>query len=367
MPSKENKVSGARIEIRNLVKNFDAVKAVDNLSLVVESGSFLTFLGPSGSGKTTTLNMIAGFETPTRGEIIFDGKPITSDPPYKRNIGMVFQNYALFPHMTAGQNIAYPLKMRRLDKKAIHEKVNEILEIVKLAGFGNRYPKQLSGGQQQRIALARALVYKPTLLLMDEPLGALDKKLREHMQIEIKHIQNQLGITVIYVTHDQEEAMTMSDRIAILNNGRLEQLGSPLEIYNRPNNQFIADFIGETNLLDGEIRIENNMPVLELSDLKARFPLSAETTYPAGKIQVSIRPEKIWLEKISNTDSSFSGKITELIYVGESTKYIVQSCGKTITIKKQNSTETLLLRRGDEVSVCINPVDLVIFQNRKNH
>jgi len=279
---------------------------------------------------------------------------------------MVFQNYALFPHMTAGQNIAYPLQMRHLDKSVIREKVQEILSIVQLSGFEARYPKQLSGGQQQRIALARALVFRPTLLLMDEPLGALDKKLREHMQIEIKHIQNQLGITVIYVTHDQEEALTMSDRIAILNDGKLEQVGSPSRIYNRPQNNFTADFIGETNLLDGEIHMEGNLPIIELEGMGARFELSPEEGYSKGKVSVSIRPEKLWIENSETDHPGLQGEIQELIYVGESTKYIVKTPGKPITIRQQNRTESTLLKRGDRVEVGIIPNDLIIFQESKN-
>ena len=223
--------TGAGLRLENLTKRFGDLAAVDGIDLEVECGEFVTLLGPSGSGKTTTLLMIAGFESPTEGQILLDDDPITYTPPYQRDVGLVFQHYALFLHMTVFKNIAFPLEMRRLDKSTIQRRVNQALDMVRLRGYGSRYPKQLSGGQQQRIALARSTVFNPRLLLMDEPLGALDKKLREELQLEIKHIQASLGITVIYVTHDQEEALTMSDRIAVMNHGRIEQVGLPHELY----------------------------------------------------------------------------------------------------------------------------------------
>jgi putative spermidine/putrescine transport system ATP-binding protein/spermidine/putrescine transport system ATP-binding protein len=288
-------IIGAQVEVRSLAKHFGTVKAVDDISFAAEPGSFLTLLGPSGSGKTTTLNIIAGFESPTAGEVFLGSESITTIPTYKRNIGMVFQNYALFPHMTVAENIAYPLKMRRVSKSQIDQMVAEAMQMVQLEGFGDRAPKQLSGGQQQRVAIARALVFNPPLLLMDEPLGALDKKLREQMQIEIKRIQKQTGITVIYVTHDQEEALVMSDQIIILNKGRLQQIGSPTEIYDKPQNRFVADFIGETNLLDAEIRKENAHFIVDLYDFDAQFEAPSELAFVPGKISISIRPEMLWL------------------------------------------------------------------------
>ncbi len=361
MPFGEHEVVGSKVEVRDLVKDFGSVRALDRLSLFIEAGSFLTLLGPSGSGKTTTHNLIAGFESPTSGEVFIDGKPITLKPPHRRNIGIVFQNYALFPHLTVADNIAFPLQMRRFSKDKIREEIKGALQMVQLQGYEDRYPKQLSGGQQQRIALARALVFRPPLLLMDEPLGALDKKLREQMQIEIKHIQKRLGITVIYVTHDQEEALTMSDRIAILNKGKLEQESFPLEIYERPRNRFVADFIGETNLLEGKVWKEQDQFMMELYGLGARFPLPSEKGGVQGEICVSIRPEKLRIGTNGEGQPGFPGEVEEIIYVGESTKYIVKTAAERVVIKHQNRQDALLFGRGDRVTVHLNPVDLTIF------
>jgi spermidine/putrescine ABC transporter ATP-binding subunit len=250
---KEIRNMGHQLELINVSKLFGDVRAVDNVSLGIQHGEFLTLLGPSGSGKTTTLNMIAGFEVPTGGEILLEEDNITTVAPNNRGIGMVFQNYALFPHMTVFDNIAFPLKMRKTPSANIRKLIDEALAQVKLPAFESRYPHQLSGGQQQRIALARAIVFKPKILLMDEPLGALDKKLRDHMRLEIKHLQESLNITVIYVTHDQEEALTMSDRIAIMNEGKIIQLDTPEVLYESPANLFVADFIGESNFLNGRV------------------------------------------------------------------------------------------------------------------
>jgi spermidine/putrescine ABC transporter ATP-binding subunit len=359
MPPVKNDIIGAQVEVLSLAKHFGSVKAVDDVTFSVEPGSFLTLLGPSGSGKTTTLNIIAGFESPTSGEVLLGSDSITSIPTYKRNIGMVFQNYALFPHMTVAQNIAYPLQMRRLNKAQIDQNVAEALQMVQLEGFGERYPKQLSGGQQQRVAISRALVFKPPLLLMDEPLGALDKKLREQMQIEIKRIQNQTGITVIYVTHDQEEALVMSDQIIILNNGRLQQIGSPKEIYDRPQNRFVADFIGETNLFDAEIRKENHHFMVELINLDTQFKAPMDLALSPGKASISIRPEMLWLEDKTTERNGIAGQIEELIYVGESTKYIVAVLDKQVVIRQPRRTETGRFSKGDPVTILFNIADMV--------
>ncbi len=240
--------SGASVVLDHLDKRFGGIVAVDDLCLSIDPGEFITFLGPSGSGKTTTLMLIAGFEFPTAGEIFVDGAPIVRTPSYRRNIGMVFQNYALFPHMTVAENVGFPLKQRGVDRETIAKRVAEVMETVQLAGYQARYPRQLSGGQQQRIALARAIIFNPRVLLMDEPLSALDKQLREGLQLEIKRLHERLGITFIYVTHDQREALVMSDRIAVMNNGRIEQLGSPGNLYDRPANRFVATFVGEFEL-----------------------------------------------------------------------------------------------------------------------
>jgi len=285
---------GATVGIYNLVKRFGEVVAVDNISLEVKPGEFVTLLGPSGSGKTTTLMMIAGFEIPDSGEISIDGEPIMFKPAYKRGIGMVFQNYSLFPHMTVERNIGFPLRMRKVGKEEMSEKIREALKLVRLSGYEKRFPRQLSGGQQQRIALARALVFNPYVLLMDEPLGALDKKLREHMQLEIKQITQALSITVIYVTHDQSEAMTMSDRIAVMNEGKIEQIGSPTEIYDNPVNYFVADFIGESNFIKGRIEQQRDQTCLFVSDGGMRFvALSGKDKPPGKEAHLVVRPEKI--------------------------------------------------------------------------
>ena len=281
------------VQLTELVKAYPGVVAVDRLTLEIREGEFMTFLGASGSGKTTTLSMIAGLTLPTSGEILLNGQDVTFIPPHKRNIGMVFQNYALFPHMTVYENIAFPLKMHKVSKEEIDKRVRQALHMVQLPQHGDRYPSQLSGGQQQRIALARALSFEPGLILMDEPLGALDKKLRQHMQIEIKHIQEELGFTTIYVTHDQEEALTMSDRIAVLRDGKLEQVGSPEELYEEPKTLYVADFIGESNIFSAS--------VLEVKDERLLLQLPGGHSFHAlkciGKIKgpgasVAIRPEK---------------------------------------------------------------------------
>src|SRR2546428_5589183 len=250
-PAGRFRIRAATLEVRGLVKAFGETRVVDDVSFKIDSGMLLTLLGPSGSGKTTTLRMIAGFEEPTSGEIRVGGELITDTPAHKRNIGVVFQQYALFPHLTVFQNVAYPLEMRRRSKAETRTRVEAALGLVRRQGFESRYPKQLSGGQQQRVALARAIVFEPPVLLMDEPLGALDKRLREVMQVEIRHLQKQLGITTVSVTHDQVEALVMSDVIAVLDGGALQQIGPPLEVYRRPANQFVADFIGESDLLSG--------------------------------------------------------------------------------------------------------------------
>src|SRR5215216_3040300 len=244
---------GARVIFDQIEKRYGSVIAVDGVSLDIAPGEFLTLLGPSGSGKTTTLMMLAGFEIPTAGEIFVDEDPIASVPPYRRNIGMVFQNYALFPHMTVGENIAFPLQMRKMSRAEITRQTTAVLALVGLPRYEGRYTRQLSGGQQQRVAVARALVFNPRVLLMDEPLGALDKQLRESLQLELKRLHERLGVTIIYVTHDQGEALVMSDRIAVLHRGRIEQIGLPTELYERPATRFVAAFLGESNFLAGRV------------------------------------------------------------------------------------------------------------------
>lgn len=284
----------SNIHIEDLTKQFGSVTAVNNISLDIRKGEFITLLGPSGSGKTTTLMMIAGFVFPSSGDIRMGDESIISTPAHKRNIGIVFQNYSLFPHMTAYENIAFPLKMRKLDSRIVREKVMSILDLVELSELENRYPKQLSGGQQQRVALARALVFSPPILLMDEPLGALDKKLREGMQLEIKRIQEKFQITTVYVTHDQSEALTMSDRIAVMNNGRIEQIGTPEELYENPKSRFVAGFIGKSNFLVGRISGEDEQSFHLTSEDGVSFNISKKKNIKVGdSITAAIRPEKL--------------------------------------------------------------------------
>jgi putative spermidine/putrescine transport system ATP-binding protein len=330
---------GARMGIYNVTKFYkNNFKAVDNVNLDIQKGEFLTILGPSGSGKTSLLKLIAGFEDISEGSITLNGQDISKQEPYLRNIGMLFQNYALFPHMTVFENVAYPLKIRKLTKAEIKEKVNDILELVQLTAFSDRYPKQLSGGQQQRVALARAIVFNPPLLLLDEPLGALDKKLRQSMQIEIKRIQEAVGITTISVTHDQEEALTMSDRICVMKDGRVMQVDTPEGLYRRPENQFVAQFIGEINLLDGEIEnVEGGKAFVRLSD-HIVSPVDVEShPHHAGEkdILLAIRPEEIRITTEKGTyETEFEVKVKDSIYVGEALKVIASSpFGKDLSIK----------------------------------
>lgn len=313
------------LQLIQLKKQFNTVVAVDNVSLDIGEGEFLTLLGPSGSGKTTVLNMIAGFEFPSGGDVVLQGKSINSLLPEKRNIGMVFQNYALFPHMTVFDNIAFPLKMRKLPKPEIRQRVERALDLVQLVGYESRLPKQMSGGQQQRIAVARALVFDPPLLLFDEPLGALDKKLREHMQLELKRIHTRLKRTMIYVTHDQEEALVMSDRIAVMNSGRIEQVGPPDELYDRPANKFVANFIGESNLIEGTAgHHKEHQLTLRLDDGK-KIRIDWHARIEAGrKVCFCIRPEKLFFVDDTYAGSCLSGVIEEAIYVGETKRYTIR-------------------------------------------
>jgi len=341
------------LQLKNLSKHFGAVVAVDNVSLDIEDGWFLTLLGPSGSGKTTILNMIAGFEFPTSGDVILQGKPINLLLPEKRNIGMVFQNYALFPHMTIFENVAFPLKMRKFPKAEIGERVEKALELVQLGGYEDRKPQQLSGGQQQRIALARALVFDPPLLLLDEPLGALDKKLREHMQIELKHIHTRLKRTMIYVTHDQEEALVMSDTIAVMNQGRIEQVGSPDELYEKPANAFVAGFIGESNFIQGHVvDRKGDLLTLKTSDgSKLQLIWDGEVKLQE-EVSFCLRPEKMFFVDESHSESSLTGTVEEVIYVGETKRYKIRiSKDKTINVREMSVKTGGGHKEGEKVKI----------------
>ena len=301
----------------------------------------MTLLGPSGSGKTTSLMMLAGFETPTAGEILLDGRSLNRLPPHKRDIGMVFQNYALFPHMTVAENLAFPLSVRGLSRTDSTERVKKALSMVQLDSFRNRYPGQLSGGQQQRVALARALVFEPQLVLMDEPLGALDKQLREHMQMEIKHLHQRLGVTVVYVTHDQGEALTMSDRVAVFHQGEIQQIADPRTLYEQPSNTFVANFIGENNRISGQLLSrDGERCVISLARGEQVEALAVNVGAVGTPVTLSIRPERVRLNGHSeNCRNRFSGRVAEFIYLGDHVRIRMEVCGKEDFFIKQPVAE----------------------------
>jgi putative spermidine/putrescine transport system ATP-binding protein len=322
-------------------KTYDGLaRVVDRLDLDIERGEFLTLLGPSGSGKTTTLMMLAGFETPTEGEILLEGKPLSRLPPHRRAIGMVFQNYALFPHMSVADNIAFPLTVRGMARDEVARRVERALDMVQLPAFGERRPAQLSGGQQQRVAVARALVFEPKLVLMDEPLGALDKQLREQMQLEVRRLHQRLGVTMIYVTHDQHEALTMSDRIAVFHRGRVQQLDTPERIYEQPANAFVARFIGENNRLEGRIEgVDGNRCTVRIAG-DALVEGSLATPLPAGaSVMMSLRPERVQIgaaaPTIANGHCRLTGRLREVIYLGDHVRArIVLPSNDDFTVKR---------------------------------
>jgi putative spermidine/putrescine transport system ATP-binding protein len=354
---------GGRLILRSLTKRYLGMTAVDGIHLEVASGEFVTLLGPSGSGKTSTLMMIAGFTPPTSGEIMIDDRPITGVPPEKRNIGVVFQNYALFPHMTVERNVGFPLKMRGVAREDIRKRVGATLELVRLSGLAERLPRELSGGQQQRVALARALVFNPGILLMDEPLGALDKKLREQMQLELKRIHSELSVTVIYVTHDQEEALTMSDRVALINEGRIEQLGRAEELYERPASRFVAEFIGESNLIEGRIAPGSDGLDVLVTDSGIRLPIARILRgRPDGRALLVLRPEKIALLPTDTVAAgTVCGTVRELTYVGDFTRYRIElDDGVVITTKRPNSRDVVRAGEGDTVQLRWHPEDTCV-------
>ncbi len=311
------------VEIRKVNKYYSGNHVVKDLDLCVNEGEFLTMLGPSGCGKTTTLRMIAGFEEPSGGEILVEGESIQNREPYERNVNTVFQSYALFPHMTVAANIGFGLKMKGVNKRRIRERVEEMLSLVQLVGYEKRMPAQLSGGQKQRVAIARALINNPRVLLLDEPLGALDMKLRKQMQVELKRLQKKLGITFIYVTHDQEEAMTMSDRIAIMNGGVLEQLGRPDEIYEHPRSRFVADFIGESNILEAYVTNAGN-DMLQLTMECGNGIGKGADFFDGELVYISIRPEKVQLSDAAMPGFSMPGVVREYMYMGQILKALVE-------------------------------------------
>ena len=349
------------IHIRGLTKKYDQMYALDSVDLEVRSGEFLTLLGPSGSGKTTLLMAIAGFNRPDAGSIRFGETEMILTPPHRRNVGMVFQSYALFPHMSVAENIAFPLKLRGIDAKEIDERVATALATVQLSGLGKRNIDQLSGGQRQRVALARAFVFRPRILLMDEPLSALDKKLREQMQIELKHLHEQLGVTTVYVTHDQREALTMSDRIAVINHGRLAQVDTPHGIYNQPANAFVADFIGESTMLP-LTRDDSGSYFFEKHLIATDYPADAGNSYC-----LVIRPERLFLirDEAVDTDQTimFSGVVREFVFQGETAFALTSISEKhdlSFRFGTDHSSYENMMRPGDKVSLGLNRRDVII-------
>jgi spermidine/putrescine transport system ATP-binding protein len=345
-------VSGGEVELINLVKSYGIVRAVDSINLHIPGGEFFSLLGSSGCGKTTTLRMIAGFEQPTSGQILLDGVDMTGTPPHKRHVNTVFQNYALFPHLNVYDNVAFGLRRQRVETSEVKRRVGEALELVQLTGFEKRKPAQMSGGQQQRVALARALILKPAVLLLDEPLGALDAKLRKQLQIELKQLQQQVGITFIYVTHDQEEALTMSDRIAVMSHGKVEQVAPPVQVYEEPSTVFVADFLGVSNLMtaiahgaDVQGRCRVRLGSFELSAGRGDQSFS-------GNTKITIRPERIRLETHGTSgENRVPGMVERWVYLGNAVQLIVRlATGEKLQVLMQNTGDNIPFSQGTPVN-----------------
>ena len=351
-------------------KSYDGItRVVDDLDLDIERAEFLTLLGPSGSGKTTTLMLLAGFEAPTGGEILLEGKSLSHVPPHQRNIGMVFQNYALFPHMSVAENIGFPLSVRGVPAAEIAGRVERALDMVQLAGFGRRRPAQLSGGQQQRVAVARALVFEPKLILMDEPLGALDKQLREQMQLEIRRLHRRLGVTMVYVTHDQSEALTMSDRIAVFHRGRIQQLDTPKQMYEYPKSAFVARFIGENNRLEGSTEATaDGRCTIRIRDSDTRIEGTlVESVANGGAVTVSLRPERVQIRAAGHTigehdGCALAGTLREVIYLGDHVRARVMLAGsEEFMVKRPISEAHAIPDVGAAVEVLWQPEHCRVF------
>lgn len=356
-------MAGTNVKIKGIYKSYKDVKVLKNVDLEIEKGDFLTILGPSGAGKTTLLKMIAGFEEPDTGTVAVNGENILVKPVHKRNIGMLFQNYALFPHMTVKENIAYPLKIRKYSKADIKEKVEEMLSYIQMEEYGERYPRELSGGQQQRVALGRAIVFNPDVLLLDEPLGALDKQLRKQMQIEIKRIHEERGLTTISVTHDQEEALTMSTKVCIMKNGKIAQVDTPEEIYTYPKNRFVASFIGEANILKTEIlKKEQDKRIIKLFGQKITVH-QGSFFLPEGDDAVAvIRPEKIGIVNEDYDGIRIKGIAREIIYVGDILRIQMETKEGILLQLKLFTLAERKLQKGQEITVGFSAGDIVLLQ-----
>jgi spermidine/putrescine transport system ATP-binding protein len=365
------------IRLEGVTKRFAETLAVDDLSLEIERGSFFAMLGPSGCGKTTTLRMIGGFEDPTGGRVFLGGADVTDHPPFRRDVNTVFQSYALFPHLTVERNVAFGLERKKVGKAEVRRRVGEILDLVQLQGLGNRRPSQLSGGQQQRVALARALVNHPRALLLDEPLGALDLRLRRQLQIELKRIQQEVGITFVHVTHDQEEALTMADTIAVMNEGRIEQMGSGEELYERPRTEFVANFLGLSNLIDGSVGSRDGaLATFDAEEGERVFvPTDRFANVNGGPIRVGIRPEKIAIavarpdpESSSSTRNVIHGRVTVASYLGVSIQYLVETkTGRELTVIAPNRDGDAAgsIGPGRDVSLAWDPFHTFVVQRQE--
>lgn len=335
------------VELHKVFKVFNGETAVRGIDLSIRQGEFFSILGPSGCGKTTTLRLIAGFEEPTGGEVLIRGKSMLHVPPYRRPVNTVFQSYALFSHLTVWENIAFGLRLAKCSKAELQERVSDALALVKMSSFARRYPAQLSGGQQQRVALARALVNRPAVVLLDEPLGALDLKLRKEMQVELSNLHQELGITFVMVTHDQEEALSLSDRIAVMNNGRIEQIGSPSEIYENPQTPFVADFIGDTNLFQGTVEATYGPSLQVVTERGLRMFVKAQESWnglPPNKVVISVRPEKIQVGQTQPSEqiNCYEGKLKHVMYLGTHVHYVVELLnGDCLTVLQPNRSEAL--------------------------
>ena len=354
------------VQLKGVTKRFGSFVAVQDVNLDIQAGEFLTLLGPSGCGKTTLLRMISGFETPTEGIVYLSGQDVTHVPPYKRDVNQVFQSYALFPHLTVGDNIAFGLRMKKVPKLEIEERVKQVTQLVGLTGFEQRKPSQLSGGQRQRVALARAIVCQPRVLLLDEPLAALDAKLRHAMQIELKHLQRKVGITFVFVTHDQEEALTMSDRIAVINLGRIEQLGEVDEIYHSPRTTFVANFIGQANILESTpVAVDLNQARIRLNDAIELVVNTSSIPSASKNALISIRPEKIHLQKTNpGGENVFEARVSEELFKGAVDQLILTTdSGLELTAVVANECATEeAFHMGDKVFCYLHPSDIVVVQ-----
>ena len=354
-------MSSSAIELRDIVKQWGEVRALDRVSMQIRDGELFSMLGPSGCGKTTSLRLIAGFELPTSGDVLLQGQPMGATPPYKRNVNTVFQSYALFPHMSVAENLAFPLEVRKMGQAEREAKVKRALDMVQMGAFANRRPAQLSGGQQQRIALARALVFEPELVLMDEPLGALDKQLREHMQFEITHLAHNLGITVVYVTHDQTEALTMSDRVAVFNDGVIQQLAPPDELYEAPLNSFVARFIGENNTMTGVVTaLDGGRCVVRLDSGDEIDAKPVNVSRVGERTKVSIRPERVEVNKARLRPGAHTlrARVEEFIYMGDMFRTRLSVAGNpNFIMKTRNAPDQIRLQPGETIEIGWLPED----------